>query len=194
MRCSPVALVLLLSFLSCALYAQTSDTATIQGNVMDAAQAGVPGAHLVITNELTGLVRQTVSNEAGRFFLTGLPAAGEYEVRVTKDGFAAATEDHVSLAGGSRAIFRLTLRVSGETSTVIVEGASEDVRVDQPQLGTDLTGPQMLEVPLPNRRITFLPLLNAANRPAINQGDIFMNENLFTTTCGAGRLSSRISR
>ena len=34
--------------------------------------------------------------------------------------------------------------------------------------------------------MTYLPLLNAANRPAINQGDVFMNQNLFTTN-GAGR-------
>ena len=45
---------------------------------------------------------------------------------------------------------------------------------------------QIEETPLPNQRITFLPLLNAANRPAINQGDVFMNEDLFTTN-GAGR-------
>ena len=44
----------------------------------------------------------------------------------------------------------------------------------------------MQETPLLNRRITYLPLLNAANRPAINQGDEFMNQNLFTTN-GSGR-------
>ena len=44
----------------------------------------------------------------------------------------------------------------------------------------------MEETPLLERRITYLPLLNAANRPAINQGDVFMNEDLFTTN-GAGR-------
>ena len=41
-------------------------------------------------------------------------------------------------------------------------------------------------MPLLNRRITWLPLLNAANRPAINQGDIFMNQDLFTAN-GTGR-------
>ena len=39
---------------------------------------------------------------------------------------------------------------------------------------------------MPARRITYLPLLDSANLPAINQGDIFMNEFLFTTN-GAGR-------
>ncbi|HKO18391.1 MAG TPA: TonB-dependent receptor, partial [Acidobacteriaceae bacterium] len=36
------------------------------------------------------------------------------------------------------------------------------------------------------RRITYLPLLDSANEPAINQGDVFTNELLFTTN-GAGR-------
>ena len=186
MRRLPFVFVLLFSSFISAPLAQTADTATLQGSVVDAAQAAIPDAQVVITNEVTGLVRQTVSNEVGLFSLGGLPVAGGYEVRVTKKGFERATKEHISLAGGSRAVLRLTLRVSGEISTVTVEGSSEDVRVDQPQLGIDLTGAQMLETPLPTRRITFLPLLNAANRPAISQGDIFMNQNLFTTN-GAGR-------
>ena len=70
--------------------------------------------------------------------------------------------------------------------TVNVHRRRATVRADQPQLGIHLDSQQMEETPLPNRRITYLPLLNAANRPAINQGDVFMNEDLFTTN-GAGR-------
>jgi len=44
---------------------------------------------------------------------------------------------------------------------------------------------QIEETPLQKSRITYLPLLNPANRPAINQGDVFMNQNIFTTN-GAG--------
>jgi hypothetical protein len=179
-------ILLLLSLLRVPVFAQTPDTATLRGSVADATHAGVQGARVTVTNELTGLVRQTLSDGAGAFSIGGLPVAGQYSVSAAKDGFAVATADHVSLAGGSSAILRLTLRVLGETSTIRVEGAAGDVRVDQPQLGVYLTQQQIEETPLPNRRITFLPLLNAANRPAINQGDVFMNENLFTTN-GAGR-------
>ena len=45
---------------------------------------------------------------------------------------------------------------------------------------------QMDAVPLLGNKITNLPMLEAANRPAINQGDVFMNQTLFTTN-GAGR-------
>jgi hypothetical protein len=40
------------------------------------------------------------------------------------------------------------------------------MRSDEPQLGDRLDSIQMEETPLLNRRITYLPLLNAANRPA----------------------------
>lgn len=39
-----------------------------------------------------------------------------------------------------------------------------------PQLGDLLGEMQIQETPLLNRRITYLPMLNAANRPALNQG------------------------
>jgi hypothetical protein len=78
----------------------------------------------------------------------------------------------------------LTLKVAGETSVVTIAGTTTDLRVDQPQLGINVAAEQMQQTPLLTRRITALPLLNSANRPAINQGDIFMNE---VTTNGAGR-------
>jgi hypothetical protein len=178
--------IALLLLLGIPLPAQTPDTATLQGAVVDSTQAAVPSAQIVLTNQLTGFVRKTVSDGQGRFSLGGLPVAGQYSLSATKEGFATASADHISVAGGSSASLRLTLRVAGETSSIIVKGTADDVRVDQPQLGIHLTEQQMQETPLPARRITYLPLLDAANRPAINQGDIFMNQNLFTTN-GAGR-------
>jgi hypothetical protein len=178
--------IVLLLILSTPLPAQTPDTATLLGTVVDSTQAAVPSAQIVLTNQLTGLVRKTLSDGVGRFSIGGLPVAGQYSVSATKESFATATAEHISVAGGSSAYLRLTLRVAGESSTISVRGSADDIRVDQPQLGIHLTEQQMQQTPLSARRITYLPLLDAANRPAINQGDIFMNENLFTTN-GAGR-------
>jgi hypothetical protein len=166
--------------------AQTPDTATLQGTVADPSRAVVGGAHITVINETTGLTRAVDSDSMGRFALAGLPGAGAYTVSVTKDTFATAQSSHVQLTPGSRAIITLTLEVAGQTSVVTVEGAATGLRIDQPQLGINLTAEQMQQTPLLNRRITGLPLLDSANRPAINQGDIFMNEVLITTN-GAGR-------
>ena len=169
--------------------AQTPDTATILGSVSDRTHASIAGARVRVTNSLTGLDRVVMSNQDGRFVVAGLPIAGDYDVVVSKQGFAETREPHLVLAGGSTARVSLQMAVPGGRTEVTVVGAAGQVRDDEPQLGSRLEPIQMENTPLPNRRITFLPLLNAANRPAINQGDIFMDQNLFTTN-GAGRRQS----
>ena len=183
----PVVPFLLLAGLP--LLAQTPDTATLRGSIADATGAAVQGAQVLLHNELTGETRTTTSNTAGAFSLAGLPVSGQYRVEATHAGFVQAAVDHVALAAGTSAVLRLKLRVAGEMSTISVEGSASDVRVDQPQLGLVLDEQQAQSTPLPARRLTYLPLLDAANRPAINQGDIFMNQDLFTTN-GAGRRQS----
>ena len=166
--------------------AQTPDTATLNGTVVDPTQAVVAGAQVSVTNQQTGLSRSAMSNGSGKFTIGGLPIAGAYDIVARKQGF---TETHLpatTLAGGSTADFAITLSVAGSHTEVTVEGAAGEVRVDQPQLGIHLDAMQIAQTPLPNERVTYLPLLSAANRPAINQGDIFMDQDLFTTN-GAGR-------
>ncbi len=174
----------------CAAGAQTPDTATLNGRVEDPTHAVVTGAKITILNLQTGLKRSTETNARGEFTLSGLPVAGEYDVEVRKDGFApsdASALKHIALAAGTSASLSITLAVQAANTSVRVEGASEDVVLNQPRIGVDLDHSEVDELPLLNRRITYLALLNAANRPAINQGDIFMNQNLFTTNGGGRR-------
>ena len=78
------------------------------------------------------------------------------------------------------------MNVSGGSTELTVTGTVGEARTDGPQLGIFLDSAKIQETPLYGTKITYLPLLSAANRPAINQGDIFMNQNLFTTN-GSGR-------
>lgn len=175
-----------IAILCCSIRAQTPDTVTVYGIVTDSSQSVVVGAHIKIVNETTGFMRAGTSGSMGRFTIGGLPIGGAYTVNVAKDGFADAEAADVQFIPGSSAIISFTLGVSGKPSFVTVKGSLTGLRVDQPQLGINLSREQMENTPLLNRRITGLPLLNSANRPAINQGDIFMNQVLITTN-GAGR-------
>src|SRR5262249_36082925 len=134
-------------------------------------------------NTLTGAQRLARTDSAGGFHLAGLPA-GPYTVSAHKEKFAP-SQHALTLVGGSTADLALQLNVAGAETDITVTGALGSIRTDEPQLG-DRLGSEMMEMPLLNSRISYLPLLNAANRPAINQGDIFMNQNLFTTN-GSGR-------
>ena len=184
-RLHPLPVALLLAG-SLVLSAQTPDTATIHGRVVDQSHAAVAGVDVTVTNSQTGLKRTAQSESSGDFSITGLPVSGSYTISASKQGFATAALDKVEVSGGGSADVSLQLNVASGQSQITVTGAVGEVRTDQPQLGQLLDTHQMDATPLLGNRITYLPMLNAANRPAINQGDVFMNENLFTTN-GAGR-------
>src|SRR5437588_4025315 len=184
-RSAAFALAFILFFSTLAI-AQTPDTATIVGQVLDPTRAVVVGVHVTATNDLTGLERNTETDSKGKFSLGALPVAGSYTLTTSKTGFADARVEKLTLAGGRTAELTLQINPSAGSTVIEVTGVVGEVPTDEPQLGERIDARQAQETPILNRRITYLPLLNAANRPALNQGDVFMNENLFTTA-GAGR-------
>ncbi len=174
-----------LLMVSCCV-AQTPDTATVQGTVTDPSRAPLEKARVSIMSALTNTPRTVVTDASGHYTVTGLPVGGSVIVRAEKDGFAAAKSGVLQLTGGATVSVDLQLDLAGRSAQVSVTGVAGEVRTDTPQIGDRLTGRQLEETPVLDRRITFLPLLNSANRPAINQGDIFTNQFLFTTD-GTGR-------
>ena len=173
-------------FLSAFAVAQTPDTATINGHVTDQSHAGVAGVQVAVKNTQSGLERKAETSASGDFTIVGLPVAGAYDITAVKQGFADGVLSHVVLQGGTTADLTVQLNVGAGQTQLTVTGVAGEVRTDEPQLGVVLNTMQIEETPLLDRKITYLPLLNAANRQAINQGDVFMNENMFTTN-GTGR-------
>jgi hypothetical protein len=153
---------------------------------LDQSHRAVPGVQVTAVNTLTGLQRSARTGVSGGFSLPGLPVAGSYTLTARKRGFSEVRSRNLTLIGGATAEVRLRLNVEPGKTQITVTGVAGEVRSHQPELGIQLSATQMENTPLLNRRITYLPLLSAANRPAINQGDIFMNEDLFTTN-GTGR-------
>ncbi len=180
--------LLVLAVVLCAtmIRAQTPDTSTLQGHVEDSNHRAISSAAVRVKNSLTGFIRTVETDGRGNFSIPALPVGGTYDIRAGKSGFSAARLSKVQLAGGRVAEFYLQLNPASGNTRVLVTGTVGEVRTDTPQLGELLGARQMEETPLLNRRITYLPLLNAANRPAINQGDVFMNQDLFNTN-GSGR-------
>jgi hypothetical protein len=184
MRRTVCLLATLVAIFSFNLFAQTPDSVTMRGRVVDSSGAAVPGVEIRVTSQQTSAERSTTSNTSGFFSFSGLPA-GNYVLESHKQGFADLSRP-LTLAGDRTAKIKLQLNVEGSETKIAVTGTVGEIRTDQPQLGDLLQSKQIVDMPLLNRRITYLPLLNAANRPALNQGDVFMNQNLFTTN-GSGR-------
>ncbi|MBO0800817.1 MAG: carboxypeptidase regulatory-like domain-containing protein, partial [Blastocatellia bacterium] len=133
-----------------------------------------------------GSSRTATTDSAGRFAIAGLPVAGEYEITASMPGFAEARTNRLKLGAGTTASVVFQLEVAEAQAEITVSSVPGEVRTDSPQLGNRLDARLVQATPLINNRVTYLSLLNAANRQAINQGDVFMNQNLFTAN-GAGR-------
>lgn len=169
-----------------AVFAQTPDTAAIRGMVTGPNGMPLGGVQLRLENTNHQVERTESSSARGGFDFEGLPVGQPVEVFAACPGLADASTGALTLAAGQAVTLQLRMALPSVKAVVLVTGAAGEVRTDEPQLGDRITGEQARETPLINRRITYLPLLNAANHPAINQGDIFMNQDLFTAN-GTGR-------
>src|SRR5665647_1680091 len=136
------------------VFAQTPDTATIQGQVTDPSRAAVPGVQIAARNQQSGLERTALTDAAGQrdvFHLRvgeALPGGGDLVLaRYRKAGQRV-------VAGGATAGINLQLSVSGGQTQITVTGTVGEVRTDAPQIGTRLGAQQMEETPLLSRRIS----------------------------------------
>jgi hypothetical protein len=181
-------LLLLVAALAASLpaLAQSPNNAAVAVVVTDTSGAAVPDATVKVTNVATGAVREGTTGPEGSATLTALPLTGSYQVVVSKGGFADETVSDVQLRAGETATLRVRLAMSGTESTVTVYGTTSGVRAD-PELGIRLGSDRIDETPLLGRKITALPLQNAAFRSAKGTGDLFVNAVYFVTGAGGRR-------
>jgi hypothetical protein len=168
------------------VFAQTVDTATLRGQVVDQNRAAIVGAEVVATNELTGLRREARTDESGAYNIAGLPLTGKYSLAINGNGFATAEQQDIELRANEAATVDVTLLPQGGTAAVTVLGTTEGVQSDSVQLGTRLDLQKIDNTPVFGRKITNLIPLNSAVRPARGTGDLFLNNFLFVAN-GSGR-------
>ena len=71
-------------------------TGTIKGNVLDTAQASVPGVSIEILNIETGLKRDIITGDDGNYQATFLPI-GRYTVKASKSGFGTVIRENIEV-------------------------------------------------------------------------------------------------
>lgn len=103
----------LLLLLTLRLSAQTPDTVTIYGQVVDQSQAAVSDVQITVSSTRTGLQRKAATDQSGHFWFSGLPAAESYDLNANKQGFVGAKSKDLTVAGGTTATIRLQLNAAG---------------------------------------------------------------------------------
>ncbi len=71
----------------CRLMAQTPDTGSLSGHVMDESHAGVPSAQVAVTGKVTRFRRTAQTDASGAFTIGGLPVSEDYAIAASRAGF-----------------------------------------------------------------------------------------------------------
>jgi hypothetical protein len=119
---------------------------TVEGVVLDATGAGIPGARVRVTNPVTSFDRHTLTAGDGSYRLTNLPP-NQYHLRVEKQGFEAFNAD-VAVRSTVPMVQKITLAVGGLRTEVRVEAAGEDLIENVPHAHTDVGQAHLAKLPL----------------------------------------------
>ena len=161
---------------SCLAIAQTGGT--ISGSVSDATGALIPGASVTIKNVDTGLTREVMSDEQGRYTAPNLPV-GSYEVQVSLSGFRTEIRKGVGLAVGQQLVMNLTLQVGQVAETVEVTGeAAAAVETTNATVSSLVNQDTIRDMPLNGRSFTDLIPLQV--------GTVLARNNTTTSALGGG--------
>ena len=175
----------IVSFPGGRVYAQSPNTAAVTVTVADQTGLAVTDAQVMIAND-TGVTREVTTGSDGVVTVAALPLIGVYGVAISKEGYSTEGVTNIQLRAGETATVRVRLMPAGGTSEVAVYGTAQGVRTDA-EIGTRLAGTQIDEIPLLGRKISLLPLMDAAFRPAKGTGDVFLGSSLFVTGAGGRR-------
>jgi len=157
-RAAPLILLLFLVCL-CAPFARTQVSATLSGVITDPSGAAVAAASVTATNLDTGLSRDTLTDQAGRYRFLALPV-GRYELRVKKEGFAQEIRTGIRLVVGQEATVDLSLHVGQVSEQVHVSGDAPVVSVTTQDISGLVGEKEVKNLPLNGRSYDLLLTLN----------------------------------
>ncbi len=146
-----------------ALLQAQNRTSAVSGEVRDETGGALPGCDIAVRNLETGVVRQGVSDQDGRFRV-GLLELGRYEIQTTHTGFSPEVAGPLELTLDREAVVMPVLQVAGGASSVIVEDRVLSVDAAAATLSGLVGEQEIRELPLNGR--DYLQL--ASLEPGVN--------------------------
>ncbi len=140
---------------------------SIVGTVEDPSGAVVPKATITVTNTQTGLTRETMADEAGRFSILNL-LAGVYDMKVVASGFRQLTQTGVEVTINTVTRADARLEVGQTSEQVTVSATTAVLQTDKSDVRHEITGETVENLPLPAYRNyqSLLALVPGATPPA----------------------------
>ena len=155
--------VLLLTFLfimASAAMAQTGNSGTISGTVVDPSGKVVVGAIVTIHDPVSEYERSVTTDSSGNFTFPNVPF-NPYHLSVSVSGFAPYAQD-VQINSSVPTTVKIGLQVAGTTTTVTVEGG-EDLVENDPTTHTDVDRQLFDRLPLESASSSLSSLVTLAS-------------------------------
>jgi hypothetical protein len=162
-------------------------TGSLTGIVMDSTGAVIPNAQITMTNELSGDVRRTTTNQEGYFSIQGV-FPGSYTVQVEASGFNIYRVEKINFSpGDKRTLPNITLTVAPTGTEVQVVATTEElIPLETGEKAVVITQQQLQDVAVVGRSaaefVKILPGMafisnGVENRPGFNGENIGINGN-----------------
>ncbi len=119
---------------------------SVVGNVTDQTGAVVPGAHITITNPLTGLKREADSDSGGSFLIPNLPD-GTYELEASSRGFKPFKQTGVILKVGTVVRNDVRLEVGAVTQEVTVQASAAVLQTEKSDVSNKISAVAVENLP-----------------------------------------------
>jgi hypothetical protein len=121
---------------------------SIVGDVKDASGAAMPGVAVVVTNKNTGLTREAITDQAGRFNFADLPA-GVYSLKASQQGFKTFEQTEVTVNINSVARVDIMLEIGSLDDTVTVSAEPPRLQTETAEVHVNLLGAELTDLPVP---------------------------------------------
>jgi hypothetical protein len=142
-------------------YAQSGNSTSIVGTIVDSSGAVVPNASVTVENPVSGFSRSAVTDSAGKFVVQNVPF-NPYHLTVTGKGFAPSAQD-VEVRSTVPVNLSITLRVAGSAETVTVEGNGEDLLENTSTFHTDVDRGLFDKLPLESQSSSLSSLVTLSS-------------------------------
>ncbi len=145
--------------------AQTAGTGTVIGAVTDPSGASVPAAKIELQDVRSGVVRESVTNSAGRYAIVGV-LPGMYSVKASHPGFQDMVVPQVVVEVGKSYTIDLELRIgAAQTVIEVTTTPGAELQTLDASVGNAVGGDTLLMLPTLQRNVTSLLLLQPTSMP-----------------------------
>ena len=184
-----------------AVWAQSGNTGSISGKVLDPNGEPIPGATVVVSSNFLQGTRGTQASVDGEFMIPFLPPANDYKLTVEAPGFGKVVQSGVVVNLGSTTNTLVTLITAGEEMTVT--GRPPVVTLKETKVSTNLTQEELESLPVDRSYQSTLYLApnvvasGSGGNPSVSGGtageNIYLMNGINTTDPATGTFGTNVN-